>query len=362
MPRTAEVAADREDSPNDLVTANEVARSIYIVRPPSIEALKVIHVLMKSAGGRIADDVEHTVRLAEVGRLTGMRKHSRMSLKPLLDELIATVVSFDNHDEKRCIASGLLAYHETDYRDEESGNILISWRFGRAFRQIAALSCHWTILDKQTILALRSRYALMLFQHVSSFADLDRITSRTYEIDQCRAVLGVVNGRHTRFAELNRWALTPAVTEINRVSPSLKVTLKPNKIGRRVASVTISWTGRPLAERRQLRQDMNRRSGGPTHGREGTAPQIADMRRDIPFPAKRSIKHADGGHWARIAQRAGYDGDLTTLGDEIRLQCTRKGKPLNASDIEDYVFFFARQKAQRRFEKRHQGEGRASST
>ena len=344
MPRTVQVAADREDRPDDLVTPNEVARSVFIERPPSAEALKVIHLLIKTAGGRIAEEVEHTIRLAEIRTTKGMRKHDRASLTPLLDELTRTVVSFDNQAKKRRIASGLLSDHTTDYRDEATGNVLVSWRFGRAFREIAELSCHWTILDKPTVLALRSRYALMLFQHIASLAELDHVTSKTFSVQDLRATLGVPTGRHKRFADLNKHALKQAIKEINRTS-RLVLTATVNKIGRTVESVTIAWAEKPIDERREVKRELDRHSVGRKARQTGAVEQIVDMRREIPFPSSGSIKHANAGHWSTIAQRAGNKGDVTTLGDEFRAQCKRKSKPLDAPDIEDYFFNFARMKA-----------------
>ena len=344
MPRTVEVAADREGKPNELVTPNEVARSVFIERPPSAEALKVIHLLIKMAGGRLADDVEHKIRLADIRITKGMRKHDRASLTPLLDELTRTVVSFDNHARKRRIASGLLAEHTTDYRDEATGNVLVTWRFGRAFREVAELSCHWTILDKQTVLALRSRYALMLFQHIASLAELDMVKSKTFSIQDLRDTLGVPAGKHQRFADLNRNALKQAIEEINFTS-RLILTATPNRVGRSVESVTIAWVEKPLDKRQDVRDELQRHSAGRRARQTGRAEQIAGIRLNIAFPPAGSIKYADRGHWTAIAQKAGYKGDLTTLGEEFRAQCKLKRKPLDARDIEDYFFNFSNAKS-----------------
>jgi len=60
----------------------------------------------------------------------------------------------------------------------------------------------------------------MLFQHVASLANLDRINAKTFTIVELRALLGVPEGKHKRFAELNRWTLKPAVSEINHLFPA----------------------------------------------------------------------------------------------------------------------------------------------
>ena len=44
----------------------EVARGVYIENPPEAEALKLMHLLIGKAGGRMAEDVRHELRLADI--------------------------------------------------------------------------------------------------------------------------------------------------------------------------------------------------------------------------------------------------------------------------------------------------------
>ena len=63
MGKTIEVAADRAFDQTKTVLPAEVARGVYMRNAPSLQALKLMHLMIASAGGRMADEVEHRIRL-----------------------------------------------------------------------------------------------------------------------------------------------------------------------------------------------------------------------------------------------------------------------------------------------------------
>lgn len=207
MGKTVQVAADRAHDDTKTVVPAELARGIYIENPPGAQALKLMHLLISIAGGRMADDVQHELRMADMKAIEGMRNHDRATLRALFIELRGAVIAYDKSEEKAEIIGGFLDKATIDYRDEASGHLLVKWWFGRVFREIAEESNHWAILDRQTVFALSSKYAILLFQHVASLANLDRISSKTFTIPELRALLGVPAGKLDRFSNLNTWAL-----------------------------------------------------------------------------------------------------------------------------------------------------------
>ncbi len=235
---------------------------------PSLQALKLMHLMIATAGGRMADEVQHEMRLSDIRRIDGMKNHDRASLTPLFAELRAAVLTHDDLEKQWVQIGGLLDEAQIDYRHEASGDLLVSWWFARMFRRLAAESNHWAILDRQTIFHLGSRYSVLLFQHVASLMNLDHVTAKIFPVAELRAVLGIPEGKHKRFADLNRWALKSSIAEINQLS-RLTLTAMPNKIGRTVASVTIAWKvkGDPASAKREL----DRPRAGRKTRREGTA-------------------------------------------------------------------------------------------
>ena len=305
MGRTLDAARHYADAPNEIIQPTEAAKGTFVTNPPGAEALKLLHVLTKAAGERMAEAMEHEIRLADIRANEGMRNHDRASLRKLFIELAAAVMQYDDTDAMSETVSSTLPEAETDYRDEQAGNLLITWRFGKAFRKMAEQSDLYTILDKPTLLAMKSRYAMELFRHISTMFRADRITSTTFDIAQLRAVLGVPEGRHSRFSHLKEHAITPAVEEITRTSRFI-VTAAPHRTGRTVTSVTISWTEKPAEQRRETKAELDRHSAGRKHRQAGTAERIADGY--PPFPS--SIHSFRGGFWETVYRDAGCKADM----------------------------------------------------
>ena len=240
MGKTTQVAADRAFDQTKTVIPAEVARGVYMRNAPSLSALKLMHLMIGTAGGRMGDEAQHEIRLSDIRKIDGMDNHSRASLTPLFEELRAVVIREGNpdNDEDRVVVGGLLDHAVLNRKDPVSGDTLLSWFFGRSFIEMAEKSNHWAILDRQTVFHLGSKYSVLLFQHIASLVNLDRIEAKTFTVSDLRAVLGIPANRIKRFANLKKDVLDLAISEINQLS-RLNLTATPNKIGRTVASVTI---------------------------------------------------------------------------------------------------------------------------
>jgi hypothetical protein len=326
MTKTTQIAADRAFDEAKTVLPSEVARGVYIENAPGAEALKLMHLLIGKAGGRMADDVRHELRLADIKKIDGMRNHSRATLRKLFVELAGAVIVFDDTEAQCELIGGFLDRAKLDYRHEVSDDLLVAWWFGGAFREMAEKSCHWAILDRQTVFALSSKYSILLFQHVASLVNLDHVTSKTFTVAELRAVLGVPDGKLAAWNDMNKRALTPAIAEINQTS-RLTLTATPRKIGRTVASVTIAWEEKPLEAKREAKAELDRPKVGRKARRDGTAEKVA-----VTFPASGSIEFDE--HWKGLKRAAGCNMDNTMIAEKFRAWCGEKGMALNAGNIE----------------------------
>lgn len=326
MTKTTQIAADRAHDDTKTVLPAEVARGVYIENPPGAEALKLMHLLIGKAGGRMAEDVRHELRLADIKKIDGMRNHSRATLRKLFIELAGAVIVFDDTEAQCEIIGGFLDRAKLDYRHEVSDDLLVAWWFGGAFREMAEKSCHWAILDRQTVFALSSKYSILLFQHVASLVNLNHVTSKTFTVAELRAILGVPDSKLDRFSNLNTWALKPAIAEINQIS-RLTLTATPNKIGRTVASVTIAWEEKPLEGKREAKAELDRPKVGRKVRRDGTAETEART-----FPETGSITYSP--HWLELKRAAGCNRDNNLIASDFRRFCRERGIRLDARNIE----------------------------
>ena len=291
---------------------------------PSLSALKVMHLMIGKAGGRMAEDVRHELRLSELREIEGMKNHDRASLAPLFAELAGAVLVSDDPEAMVMTIGGLLDEARIDYRHEVSGDLLVTWYFGRTFRRMAEESNHWAILDRQTVFHLGSKYAVLLFQHIASLVNLDHVTSKTFSIDDLRAVLGVEKGKLERFSNLNQRVIQTAIAEINQLS-RLTLTATPNKIGRTIASVTIYWHVKedPTPVKRELNQS---KVGRKARQRDAAETPVRA------FPTSGGI--ANDPHWIAIKRTAGCNMDNGMIADKFRAWCAGKGIALDARNIE----------------------------
>ena len=338
MRKTFQIAADRAYDQTKTILPTEVARGVYIENPPGAEALKLMHLLIGTAGGRMADDVRHELRLADIKGIEGMRNHSRATLRKLFAELAGAVMIFDDTEAQCEIIGGFLDSAKLNYRHEVSDDLLVSWWFGRAFREMAAASYHWAIMDRHTVFALASKYSILLFQHIASLVNLNHVAGKTFTVQDLRGVLGIEQEKVKRFSDLNRDIIKPALSEINQLS-RLTLTATPNKIGRTVASVTITWDVKD--DPAPVKRELDRPKIGRTARREGTAETTP-----LFFPASGSLKGDP--FWEPLARehvtriQGGHVPDLRGLTDAFRNWCDHKGIPLDTRAIDKTFIGFCR--------------------
>jgi hypothetical protein len=333
MGKTIEVAADRAYDQTKTVLPKEVAQGVYMQHAPSLQALKLMHLMIGTAGGRMADDVQHEFRLSAVKKIEGMNNHTRASLVPLFEELrAATIREGDPSVETdRVVIGGLLDQAVLDRRDPVSGDTLLSWYFGRSFRDMARASNHWAILDRQAVFHLGSKYSVLLFQYIASLQNLKHVTSKRFTVSELRSLLGIPEGKLVRFADVNNRALKPSVDEINSDLTRLHLTVKLHKVGRTVAEVEIAWEVKE--DLTKVKDELDRPRVGRKARRDGTAENPVTA-----FPNFGSVKDAQP--WDRIARDNAprIDGrhvpDLRVLADTFRKWCGEKSVPLDTASIE----------------------------
>jgi len=340
MKKTIEIAADREFDQSKTVLPVEVARGIHIENPPSAQALKLMHLLIAKAGKNMADDIKHEMRMADIKAIEGMRNHDRNSLRTLFIELSTTVMHYDDKVAKIEIIGGFMDEIRVDYsKEEQGGELVISWWFRRTFREMAAQSHHWAIIDRQTIFALRSKYSILLFQYISSLVNLDHVPSKNFSLTELRAFLGIPNGKMKHWNDINRFALKPAISEINQLSRfTLRAT--PKKIGRTVRSVEISWVKKDDIS--PVKRELEFSSVGRKARREGTVENIVGFVKSLPqpemdsavsFPDEGSIRF---GRWQEIALKElpSPARDTDVVADDFRFWCKSKSIPFDGKNIE----------------------------
>ena len=333
MVKTTQVAADRAHDETETVLPTEVAQGVYISHAPSLAALKIMHLMIGTAAGRMADDVRHEFRLSDIKNIDGMDNHTRKSIVPLFQELAAAVLTVDDPVKMTTNIGGLMDSARVDYRHEISGDVMVTWYFGRTFREVAAESNRWAILDRQAVFHLGSKYSVPVFQHICSLTNLKHITSKRFNVGDLRAVFGIPEGHSKRFANFKQNIITPAITEINSDLTRLHLTATYHKIGRTVAEVEIAWEVED--DLNKVKAELDRSKVGRQARRDGTV-KIPFV---LKFPENGDIRHLlPWDTWAGI--HCNHDYGKVAAG--FRSFCKARSIKLDAKNIEELFINFCK--------------------
>lgn len=333
MGKTLQVITDRDYDQTRSYHPGELAdgRFADLTNPPSLAALKLHEVLFKAAGAAVADDKWHTISLAALRSVEGMKNYDRRGLIGLFRELRGVVMEYDN--DKETVIAGLLDIAKVEFEDGD-GPTMIRWKFGEGFREIVAKSDYWAIIDRQTALSMTSRYALRLHEMIALRVNLERKASEVFKLDDLRARLGVPAGKLDRWTHLSQKALQPAIAEVNQLA-RFTVSMRPQKRGRSVVAVELAWEDKSdLAE---TKDELGRHSAGRSARRKGTVEIVSAPASSAGgFPASGSIAYSRWGEIAReMLPAPRRDPDL--VAGEFRNWCaTKKPKPipLDSANIE----------------------------
>lgn len=104
----------------------------------------------------------------------------------------------------------------------------------------------WATIKSHIMYALRSKYSIRLYEMVERRAGLTK-QFETISVEEFRALLGVPDGKLDRFSDLNKYALKPALDEVNHLTDFV-VRIATVKKGRAVEKLLLSWDRKSPAE------------------------------------------------------------------------------------------------------------------
>ena len=316
--------------PDELSKAGELADGQYSDRalrnPPSLQALKLQDVLMKNAGGRIADDKWHELPLATFKQIKGFRNLSHEDVVRLFEELRSVTMRHVNNAEGHTAIYGLIAVGRVDM-DQGAGKL--RYKFDDEFRKIIEQSNLYAILDYRAGLAMSSRYAHRLHEMISFRAAREKQWER-FTVEELRARLGVQTGKLARWSDFKKYSLDVAIDEINQAS-RFRVSYKVTKRERRkTTEIELAW------EVKETLEDARKEQAAHSVARKG---RRAEAKAPLWFPEAGSVKYTDP--WEALA-REHCNWDHTKIADAFRSFCAVKNIKLSAKNIETLFVNFCK--------------------
>ncbi len=189
---------------------------------------RVLNMLIRHAGLHIAGETTHIIPI----RLLRSPNHKGGErVKDSVVRLMTTLVQVSTRDSagaKATFRTQLLSTTTTS-DDEDAPGGEVRYSFSPELRRIMEQSQYWGRIKPLVMFAFSSKYSLGLYEALCLRRNLDR-NEQEIPLDKFRDMLGIPKDKLTEPFNLIRWAVRPAVEEINKLS-DFDVKVEPTREG-----------------------------------------------------------------------------------------------------------------------------------
>jgi len=255
--------------PSSMIKPGELI-DIVEVTPLKLSDRRIYNLLIRHAWERIEEPVEHAIAKK---RLRGSHNVNTRVDESVLRLMGAVAeIRVETEGEASVLRVQLLGSNVEQCRRDG----MLYYRFPDELRRVIKESRVFARLQTDVMFALTSKYGLALYEMIQKRGNLEHIWFEDFPLDRLRALLGVPPGKLTAFKNLNRWALQPAIAEVNSLS-DFGVEAAAVLEGRRVVAVRLAWRRKSEA---------------------GLKAAFTTLRERLPDPLRRPGTHT--GHTSRV--------------------------------------------------------------
>jgi plasmid replication initiation protein len=219
----------------------------------TLEDRRIYNALVHNAWGAKLGEAGHLFEI-ETGPLraiVGDNQRLKKSLRKLQTTLVET------NDGERWRSVQLLGSVEIS---TTSNRGVLTYSFSPMLALLLKDSTIFAKLDLEVMRSFRSKFAFSLYEAISR-----RIRMRSFmedlTIEGLRELLGVETGKLTTYSNLNKFAIQPAIDEVNAITP-YTVSIVHKKKGRKVVSFIMGWSTKDENGLKEAYVEMNRHSTG----------------------------------------------------------------------------------------------------
>jgi hypothetical protein len=216
---------------------------------------RTLNLLLANAWPRITEDVEHVIKKSVLRGDHAFNDRIAETIDRLMTTLVEIQVIRDGKPARRKVQ--LLG--PTDEHRDPGGNLY--YRFLPEMIEIIAQSDHWARLQTEVMVMLSSKYSQTLYEMIQKRAGLKSKHSEEFTLEEIRSYLGIPAGKLTRWPDLRRFCLEPAVEEVAALS-DCHVKFKPNHSGRAVIGIKLSWFPKDLEGLQARFDELQRHKAG----------------------------------------------------------------------------------------------------
>lgn len=233
--RTIGDPLDPNDPTGSMVKPAELVDVVELT-PLTLVDRRTYNLLIAYAWDRIDEDVEHAIPKSV---LRGSHKGNERLSDTIRRLMAAQVEVRIIRDGKRYLRSiHLLGTVDRPEDEAEDGNVY--YRFPAEWRDIMEKSDIFARLQTEVMFCFTSKYALALYEMIQKRGNLKNKHVEEFAPAELRGLLGVPRDRLMEFADLRRFALIPAVDEVNALSGHM-VQIDAVRHGRKVVKLRLIW-------------------------------------------------------------------------------------------------------------------------
>ena len=245
-----------------------------------------MNVLYANAGTKLCDEITHVIGIAE---LRGVHKGGERVKESIL-RLMKTVVEVPGKDRKGNPAKHLVQIlSDTTISDDDSnpaGQVVYS--FSKGMREIIKDSTLWGRVRSAVVFAFTSKYALALYELITTRINLKHVWQEEFTVDDFRALLGVPDGKLERIPNLLQRVIQPAVLEVNGLA-DFGVKIEPVRKGGamrgEVTSFRVAWWRKDIPDLQAAYSELKRAKVG----------RMARLRGDVETMENVAVSGVDDG-------------------------------------------------------------------
>ena len=266
------------DQPDAIIAAGELVDMRFRNgNSLSLRAAKLFCLLVQEAGVAVIEDAQHRIPYSVLNETF---HKSRDDLADAIEELHSTIISVKvtSRNGRDYVKSGPIL-SDVERESDDLSAAEIRFEFSPTLRRMIASSTHWAAVSRRAVLAFESKYSLRLYLFLSLRARL-RKTGEDFTLDDLREILGLKPGTLTRWQDLRRFALEPAVAEISHLA-GFHAAYMPIKRGRKIGVVRLVWGLKDPAELIAAQKELDQPRTGRIARREGLVETVAQERHRI---------------------------------------------------------------------------------
>lgn len=253
--------------PGEMVKPGELI-DIKEISPLTLTDRRIYNLLIANAWERITESVEHVIEKSDLRGTHNGNERIEDSIRRLMSAIA----------EVKIIRDGKVAIKRVQLLggnvEQEGERGRLYYTFPKQLIEIIKESEVFGRLKTQIMYCFKSKYALALYEIVQKRVGLKFKQAENFTVDELRALLGVPKDKLTRFPDFNKYALQPALREVNALSEH-HVTIGMIKKGKRVEQLMLMWLEKTAEEKRQVFRELERCSVGRSARIRNTVESVA---------------------------------------------------------------------------------------